>query len=72
MHIVNRLKPLLPYCLLLLGIVLTMTVMILHGRSYIDSDTASEMILADLLNQEGSIVSTNWWYSTEIRVFGAQ
>ena len=31
---------------------------------------ASEMVLADLLNKEGKIISTNWYYSTEIRIIG--
>ena len=33
---------------------------------------ASEMILANLLNQEGGILSKNWYYSTELRVFCLQ
>ena len=48
------------YGILIVGMVVTMSVLVFHARSYIDSDMASEMILADLLNQEGSIVSTNW------------
>lgn len=42
-------------------------------RGIIDSDMASEMVLADLLNEEGDLLlSQNWWYSTEIRVFYLQ
>lgn len=37
-----------------------------------DSDLASEMILSNLLNQEGSIISTNWYYSTELSVLQMQ
>ncbi len=33
---------------------------------------SSEMILANLLNQEGGILSKNWYYSTELRVFCLQ
>lgn len=33
-----------------------------------DSDNASELILANLLFQEKSILSVNWYYSTELRV----
>ena len=44
----------------------------LKGRKYLDSDMASEMILANLLNQEGGILSKNWYYSTELRVFCLQ
>lgn len=38
----------------------------LKGRKYLDSDMASEMILANLLNQEGGVLSKNWFYSTEL------
>lgn len=34
----------------------------------LDSDMASDMIYADLLRQEGSLLSTNWYYSSEIRL----
>lgn len=44
----------------------------LKGRKYLDSDMASEMILANLLNQEGGVLSKNWFYSTELRVFCLQ
>lgn len=42
------------------------------GRPYLDSDMSSEMVLANLLNQEGGLLSANWWYSTELRVFYLQ
>ena len=34
----------------------------------LDSDMASDMIYADLLRQEGSLLSSNWYYSSEIRI----
>lgn len=37
-------------------------------ESQTDSDISSELILANLLAEEGSVVSSNWYYSTEIRV----
>lgn len=33
-----------------------------------DADASSELILAELLNEEGGILSENWYYSTELRV----
>ena len=43
------------------------------GRALVDGDMAGEMILADLLNQEGSfLLSDNWYYATEIHVFFMQ
>ena len=41
-----------------------------YGKTYLDSDMASEMVLASQLNKEGALLSTNWYYSTEIRIFG--
>ncbi|MCR4902110.1 MAG: hypothetical protein K6A23_04570 [Butyrivibrio sp.] len=37
-----------------------------------NSDMASELILANLLNSEHKFISTNWIYSTELRVFCTQ
>lgn len=46
--------------------------MLVYGRSLLDSDMASEMVLAAQLNREGGILSTAWYYSTELRVFCEQ
>lgn len=43
-----------PWIWLVAAYCITMGVLCVYGRSYIDSDMASEMILADLLNQEGA------------------
>jgi len=37
-----------------------------------DADASSELILAQLLNEEGGILSENWYYSTELRVLNTQ
>lgn len=57
-----------PWVWMIAAYCITFAVLALYGRPYIDSDMSSEMILADLLNQEGGWLSTNWWYSTELRV----
>ena len=57
-----------PWVWMIAAYCITFAVLALYGRPYIDSDMSSEMILADLLNQEGGLLSTNWWYSTELRV----
>ncbi len=62
----------LPWVWLVCAYCFTMGFLALHGRAYIDSDMAGEMVLADLLNKEGGIFSSNWGYSTEIRVFYLQ
>jgi len=43
-----------------------------YGQAYLDSDMASEMVLANQLNNEGKLLSTNWFYSTEIRILCQQ
>lgn len=68
----DRLFRLLPWILLAVAYCTTVLLFSLHGRGYIDSDMSSEMVLADLLNKEGGLLSTNWWYSTELRVFYVQ
>ena len=35
---------------------------------YLNAEDASEMILAQQMQQEGSLLSSNWYYSTELRV----
>ncbi len=40
------------------------------GTYYLDADMASEMVLANQLNEEGGFLSTNWFYSTEIHILG--
>ena len=42
------------------------------GAQWLDSDDSAEMILAELLSREGGILSKNWYYSTELRVFNTQ
>lgn len=61
-----------PWVWLVAAYGITMLVLCLHSRSYIDSDMASEMILSQILNEEGGLLSTNWWYSTELQVFCLQ
>ena len=38
----------------------------------LDADMASEQLLANLLAQEGGVMSTNWYYSTELRALNTQ
>ncbi len=45
---------------------------IIHGREVLDADLAAEMVLSNLLNKEHSILSKEWIYSTELRVFESQ
>ena len=56
---------LFPWVWLAVGYCAVFAILILFGRPYVESDMSAEMILADMLNQEGGLLSQNWWYSTE-------
>ena len=44
-----------------------------NGKSYVDGDSASELMLSKLLNEEHRIIfSPNWIYSTELRALNTQ
>lgn len=63
----------LPYVWLVGGFIVMLIYHIGPGRSLVDGDMGGEMILSDLLNQEGSLLlSQNWYYATEIHVFFMQ
>lgn len=62
----------LPWLWIAAGYLLDLWYQLVPGRWIVDSDLASEMILSNLLNQEGSIISTNWYYSTELKVVNLQ
>ncbi len=62
----------IPWLILGLTYVTVLAVQYVYMRHCLDSDMASEMVLADLLNKEGKFLSTNWYYSTELRVFCEQ
>lgn len=39
-----------------------------YGQHNLDSDISSEFVLAQLLNEEGRLMTDNWFYSSELRV----
>ncbi len=61
-----------------MGIVLLIcvgaTLSFLHARinTIIDADEASELVLAKLLSEEGSLLSTRWLYGNELRILDVQ
>lgn len=62
----------LPWIWMIAGFFYNIWYQIFPGKYILDADLASEMVLADLLNSTGEILSTNWFYSTELRVFQSQ
>ena len=57
---------------LIIGYALDIWYQLVPGEWIIDSDLAAEMVLANMLNNEGSILSPNWFYGRELRVFNLQ
>lgn len=68
----TRAWDMLPWIWLVSAYCITVIGMYLFGRNYVDSDMASEMVYAAQINKEHVFMSTNWWYSTEVRIFCLQ
>ena len=60
-----RLWPLLVFALCL---AVSVGVYWVYGEHNLDSDISSEFLLAQLLNEEGKLVTDSWFYSTELRI----
>ena len=59
--------------MLIIGVFLVfMFLEISYCKRIIDSDMSSEMVLANLLNKENTIISKNWIYGSELRVIHMQ
>lgn len=64
----KHLRRALPWAVLALCYLFTVGVMARWGSHNINADMSSEMVLAQILNEEGGFLSANWYYSTELRV----
>ena len=64
----KRLSRLLPPLLLACCFLFSVAAYARLGGHYADADLASEMVLADLLNREGRLLTDSWTYSSELRV----
>ncbi|MBE6730426.1 MAG: hypothetical protein E7564_01910 [Ruminococcaceae bacterium] len=70
--IFNILKAALPYLFPILAFI-NLAVFLSGGTdNLINSDHSSELVLGKLLSEEGGLLSTNWFYSTEVRVLNTQ
>lgn len=68
MKIIGKSKLLISILLSVLIYCRTVFFILRHGTKLINSDCAAEIILADLLNKEHALMSTNWFYSTELKI----
>ena len=66
----KKIGALLPWLWLAAGYVLDIWFQLVPGKWIVDSDLASDMILANILNKEHSFFSYSWYYSTEIKAVG--
>ncbi len=70
--ILKKVWALLPWLWIAAGYALDVWFQLVPGKWIVDADLASEMILTNILNREGTILSHNWGYSTEIRAVNMQ
>lgn len=70
----ERIKTVFPWIWLIGGYIWDLWYHITRGKLMLDSDISAEMILADLLNKEHSVIglSKNWIYSTGLRFLEMQ
>lgn len=64
----EKIYRIIPWMVLAVAMLFTVGMYALYGAHNLDSDISSEMVLADLLNEEGKLITENWQYSTELRV----
>lgn len=70
--VVGKIWKVFPWVWTFLGMIYDIWYQIVPGKWILDSDLAAEMVLADHLNRTHSILSKEWFYSSEIRVFESQ
>lgn len=61
----------LPYIVLACAFVLSVGMYALYGGHNLNSDLSSDIVFADLLNEEGKLITDSWYYSTELRIVSA-
>lgn len=62
----------LKYGMLCLAFVILFVFAYSRMKYFINSDYASELILSKMLREDGGILSSGWFYSTELRVLNTQ
>ncbi|HPR78610.1 MAG TPA: hypothetical protein PLR69_08430, partial [Candidatus Limiplasma sp.] len=66
-HDRKKLLRVLPLVVFLLSLVFTWYTSSVYAVSIMNSDSSSELILSHLLAQQNAVMSTDWYYSTELR-----
>lgn len=68
MNAIRKISRALPLLVLIACLAVSVGIYAAYGQHNLDSDISSEFVLAQLLNEEGSLVTDNWFYSTELRL----
>lgn len=68
----DRLESLASWAVMLLCFAMTALYLIAGYGAYLDADMSSELTLAQHLVKEKTLLSTTWYYSTEIRLLATQ
>ncbi len=68
----RRVLKMLPVLLFALALILTWTSAWFVAHNLLDSDASSEMVLAHLLARQNQLLSTDWFYSNELRAAQTQ
>ena len=59
--------------ILIIGYAISVIAYALNGKTLLDADESAELVLANHLNQTGRfLLSSDWYYSTELRVLNTQ
>ena len=70
-YFINKLE-IIGYTLLILFFIISNYFLMKNINLLIDSDMSNELIYSQLLSEEKSFLSKNWYYSTELRVLNTQ
>lgn len=65
----KKLTDLFPWLFVIAGMIFTSALIAQKGNKILSSDFAVELVLARHLNEEHTLVSTTWAYSTWVRIF---
>lgn len=68
----NKCRTIILLCLNIIIYFVDVIFLYFHERNLMNSDLAAEVMLSDLLNSEHKIITSSWYYSTELRVFCTQ
>lgn len=65
---VELLEKCIPVIFLMAMLLLDVWFLVCRGAAYIDADMAADVVYADFLNKQGTIISDSWWHSTQLKL----